>query len=70
MEKMNKLPISDSNKRLKEYSKILRDAKIVLDVRIKFGTENNNDVLNHLISKYGEEKGNNLVEKYWNSSEE
>jgi hypothetical protein len=29
------------------------------------GFNNKNEVLNNLISKYREEKGNKLVEKYW-----
>lgn len=67
---MDELTVSDVNKQIKEYGKILRDVKIVLNARIKFGLDNKNEVLNHLISKYGEEKGNKLVEAYCNYFEE
>ena len=63
---MDKSIENDYKKLMKESSEILRDSKIVLNARVKFGVENKNEVLNHLISKYGEEKGNKLVEKYWN----
>jgi hypothetical protein len=64
MDKMDKLLISDVKKQIKEYGKLLKDVKIVLNARVKFGFDNKNEVLNHLISKYGEEKGNRLVEAY------
>jgi len=41
---MDKITVSDANKRIKEYGKILRDAKIVLNARIKFGVDNKNGV--------------------------
>jgi len=38
---------------------------IVFKARTKFGTDNKNEALNYLRSKYGEEKGKWLVEEYW-----
>ena len=66
---MDKSAISDAKKQSKENNKILRDMNIVLNARIKFGADNKNEALNYLRLKYGEEKGNNLVEEYWNSFE-
>jgi hypothetical protein len=43
---------------------------LVAKARVKFGFDNKNEVLNHLISKYGGEKGNRLVEAYWDYFEE
>lgn len=67
---MDKSTLSDTKRRIKENNKILRDMDIVFKARTKFGTDNKNEALNHLRSKYGEEKGNNLVKEYWNSFEE
>jgi hypothetical protein len=67
---MDKSTLSDVKKRLKNNNKILRDMNIVFKTRTKFGTDNKNEALNCLRSKYGVEKGNNLVEEYWNSFEE
>lgn len=49
--------MTDIKKRLKEYNKILKDMNVVSEARIKFGSDNKNEVLNYLKSKYGEEKG-------------
>jgi hypothetical protein len=38
---------------------------VVAKARIKFGSENKNEVLNYLKSKYGDEKGKRLLEEYW-----
>jgi hypothetical protein len=67
---MDKAALNDVKKRLKNNNKTLRDMNIVFEARTKFGTDNKNEALNFLRSKYGEEKGNNLVEEYWNSFEE
>ena len=66
---MDKSTVSDVKKRIKESKKILADINIVLNARVKFGADSKNEVLNHLISKYGEKKGNKLIEEYWNSFE-
>jgi len=62
---MDKSTLSDVKKRLKNNNKILRDMNIVFKARTKFGTDNKNEALNYLRSKYGEEKGKWLVEEYW-----
>jgi hypothetical protein len=54
---MDKTTMTDIKKRLKEYNKILKDMNVVSEARIKFGSDNKNEVLNYLKSKYGEEKG-------------
>ena len=57
--------MTDIKKRLKDYNKVLKDIEVEAKARIKFGSENKNEVLNYLKTKYGEEKGNRLVEEYW-----
>ena len=62
---MEKSTMTDIKKRLKDYNKVLKDIEVEAKARIKFGSENKNEVLNYLKTKYGEEKGNRLVEEYW-----
>ncbi|MDP4248935.1 MAG: hypothetical protein Q8918_02370 [Bacteroidota bacterium] len=62
---MDKSSMIEIKNRLKEYNKILKDMNIVAKARIKLGSDNKNEVLNYLKTKYGEEKGKWLVEEYW-----
>jgi hypothetical protein len=62
---MDKSTMTDIRIRVKEYNKVLKDMNVVAKARIKFGSDNKNEVLNYLKTKYGEEKGKKLVEEYW-----
>jgi hypothetical protein len=62
---MDKAALNDYKKQIKEYGKILKDVNIVSKASLKFGADNKNEVLNYLKTKYGEEKGQKLVEEFW-----
>jgi hypothetical protein len=62
---MDKSMMTDIKKRLKEYNQVLKDMNVVAKARIKFGSDNKSEVLNFLNTKYGEEKGQKLVEEFW-----
>ena len=64
--KDEKLNLEEQQKKLKINSNRLKNAKIVLNARLKLGTNNEKEVLTFLEAKYGEKKAANLIREFWN----
>lgn len=48
---MDKSTMTEIKNRLKEYNKIMKDMNVVAKARIKFGSDDKNEVLNYLKTK-------------------